>query len=183
MIKSTNNADYIIANSNFTKELAIKVGIDKLKINIIFPGIQKPKDIENILKVKAEKIFGDSFPKIITVSRLDKRKGHDKILMLIKNLKSKFPKIKYVSIGLGKEEDSLLKLTKELGIEKEVTFLKNIDYNLKMALIAQANLFLMPSRIEKKSVEGFWNFIHRSCIMWSWFNRRQRWWRLGRYSS
>ena len=155
LIKSTNNADYIIANSNFTRELAIKVGIDKSKINIIFPGIQKPKDIENILKVKAEKIFGDSFPKIITVSRLDKRKSHDKILMLIKNLKPKFPKIKYVSIGFGKEEDNLLKLTKGLGVEKEVTFLKNIDYNLKIALIAQANLFLMPSRIEKKSVEGF----------------------------
>jgi phosphatidylinositol alpha-1,6-mannosyltransferase len=75
--------------------------------------------------------------------------------MLIKNLKSKFPKIKYVSIGLGKEEDNLLKLTKELDIEKEVIFLKNIDSDLKMALITQANLFLMPSRIEKKSVEGF----------------------------
>ena len=29
LIRSTNNADYIIANSNFTKELAIKVGINK----------------------------------------------------------------------------------------------------------------------------------------------------------
>ena len=92
----------------------------------------------------------DSFPKIITVSRLDKRKGHDKILMLIKNLKTKFPKIKYVSVGFGKEENNLLKLTKELNIEKQVTFLKNIDYNLKTALIAEANLFLMPNQIEKK---------------------------------
>ena len=75
--------------------------------------------------------------------------------MLVKNLKSKFPKIKYVSIGHGKEEDNLLKLVKELDIEKEVIFLKNIDSDLKMALITQANLFLMPSRIEKKSVEGF----------------------------
>ena len=155
LIKSTNNVDFIIANSNFTKKLAIKVGIDASKINIIFPGIPKPKNIENITKVNAEKFFKDSFPKIITVSRLDKRKGHDKILMLLKNLKPKFPKIKYVSIGFGKEENNLLKLTKELGVEKEVTFLKNIDYNLKTALIAEANLFLMPSRIEKKSVEGF----------------------------
>ncbi len=155
VIKSTNNVDFIIANSNFTKKLAIKIGIDASKINIIFPGIPKPKNIENITKVNAEKFFKDSFPKIITVSRLDKRKGHDKILMLLKNLKPKFPKIKYVSIGFGKEENNLLKLTKELSLEKEVTFLKNIDYNLKTALIAEANLFLMPTRIEKKSVEGF----------------------------
>ena len=57
---------------------------------------------------KAKDIFGKSFPKIITVARLDKRKGHDKILMLIKNLKPKFPKIKYISIGFGKEENNLL---------------------------------------------------------------------------
>ena len=155
LIKSTNNADFIIANSNFTKELAIKVGINPSKINVIFPGIQKPRLIEKALKIKAKNIFNESFPKIITVARLDKRKGHDKILMLIKNLKPKFPKIKYVSIGFGKEENSLLKLLKELNLEKEVTFLKNLDDNLKIALIAEANLFLMPSRIEKKSVEGF----------------------------
>ena len=155
LIKSTNNADFIIANSNFTKKLAIKVGIDPSKICIIFPGITKPKAIENVAKVKAKNIFEDSFPKIITVSRLDKRKGHDKILMLIKNLKPRFPKIKYISVGFGKEENNLLKLSRELQLEKEVTFLKNIDYDLKIALIAEANLFLMPSRIENKSIEGF----------------------------
>ena len=115
IIKSTNKADYIIANSNFTKELAIKIGIDPSKINIIYPGIRRPENIENIAKVEAEKYFGKSFPKIITVSRLDKRKGHDKILMLIKNLKPKFPKIKYISVGFGKEENNLMKLAKELN--------------------------------------------------------------------
>ena len=155
VIKSTNNADYIIANSNFTKELAIKIGINPSKIYVIFPGIEKPKKIENIYKIKAEKYFGNSFPKIITVSRMDKRKGHDKILMLVKNLKTKFPKIKYISIGYGEEEKNLLKLSKELNLENEVIFLKNIDSNLKIALITESNLFLMPSRIEKKSVEGF----------------------------
>ena len=96
-------------------------------------GICHQVNIENIAKVEAEKYFGKSFPKIITVSRLDKRKGHDKILMLIKNLKPKFPKIKYVSVGAGEEENSLVKLSKELSLEKEVIFLKNIDHDLKIA--------------------------------------------------
>ena len=155
LIKSTDKADFIIANSNYTKELAIKVGINPSKIHAIFPGIQKPTIVENSWKIKAEKIYGESFPKIITVARLDKRKGHDKILMLIKNLKQKFPKIKYVSVGTGKEENNLVQLSKELSLEKDVTFLKNIDPDLKIALISEANLFLMPTRIEKKSVEGF----------------------------
>jgi len=155
LIRSTNNADFIIANSNFTKNLAIKVGINPSKIKVIFPGISKPETVDNIEKIKAEKVFDNSFPKIITVSRLEKRKGHDKILMVLKNLKSKFPKIKYVSIGFGKEEKKLFSLINEMGLEKQVTFLKNIDSNLKNALISEANLFLMPSRIERKSVEGF----------------------------
>ena len=52
LIKSTNKADFIIANSNFTKELAIKVGIDSKKIYVIFPGIYKAKKIENVSKVR-----------------------------------------------------------------------------------------------------------------------------------
>ncbi len=155
LIKSTNKADFIIANSNFTKNLAIKVGIDHTKIKVIFPGIKSPKIIQNNYTLKAKNIYKESFPKIITVSRLDKRKGHDKILMLIKNLKVKFPKIKYTCIGFGDEENNLKKLSKELSIENEVTFLKDIEEDFKLALIKESNLFLMPSRIEKKSVEGF----------------------------
>ena len=53
------------------------------------------------------------------------------------------------------QEENLLKLTKEFNLENEVIFLKDININFKNALISEADLFLMPSRIEKKSVEGF----------------------------
>ena len=46
MIKSSNKANFIIANSNFTKNLAIRLGMDQSKINVIFPGINKPKLID-----------------------------------------------------------------------------------------------------------------------------------------
>lgn len=155
IIKSTNKADFIIANSNFTKKLSLDIGIEPSKIKIIFPGIEKPISVNDEYKIKAKSFFKESFPKIITVSRLEKRKGHDKILMVIKNLKPKFPKIKYICIGNGKEKVSLLKLSEELSLKNDVVFLENIDKKLKSSLIAEANLFLMPSRIENKSTEGF----------------------------
>ena len=62
--------------------------------------------------------------------------------------------------GLYPQKKSLLKikllsLSKELKIEKNVTFLYKTDQKLKSALIKNSNLFLMPSIIFKKSVEGF----------------------------
>ena len=50
IIKSTNKADFVIANSNFTKNLGINIGIDEKKIHVINPGINKPKKIENLSK-------------------------------------------------------------------------------------------------------------------------------------
>ena len=62
IINSTNKADFIIANSNFTKKLALSVGINSSKLHIIFPGINIPKKIENESRIEAEKIFAKSFP-------------------------------------------------------------------------------------------------------------------------
>ena len=155
LIKSLGKVNFIIANSNFTKELCIKVGINEEKTNIINPGIYKPLNLEDSYLEQANKYFGNAFPKIITVARLEKRKNHSKILMVIKNLKSKFPNLKYISIGDGDEKKNLLKLKNELGLNNCVFFIKDIPEKLKLSLIASSNLFLMPSIVDKKSVEGF----------------------------
>mgnify|MGYP001317128952 CR=1 FL=1 len=104
---------------------------------------------------KAKEIFGSAFPKIITVSRLDRRKGHQNILMTIKNLVPSYPDIKYVCVGEGDEKKNLDKLKNQLGLEQHVFFLPKTEEKLKVALLNEANLFLMPSIIYKKSVEGF----------------------------
>ncbi len=155
VLNSIKKVRYVIANSNFTKNLAINIGIPENKIHIIHPGCDSPIKIENDFQSQAENIYKDSFPKILTVARLDKRKNHQNILMCIRNLKEKFPKIKYVSVGDGEEKKNLLILAKELKIENEVVILDNIEQKLKAALIKNSNLFLMPSIIVKKSVEGF----------------------------
>ena len=65
IIKSINKANFVIANSNFTKELAIKVGIDSSKIHIIFPGIEEPKIIDENFLTEAKSIYKESFPKFL----------------------------------------------------------------------------------------------------------------------
>ena len=164
MIKSISKAKFIIANSNFTKNLAIKMGITNKGIKVINPGCNYPIEIKDEYLKKAEELTKESFPVLITIARLDKRKGHQNILMCIKNLKVKFPKIKYISVGDGKEKNNLQNLQKELRLKDEVLFLNTINEQFKVALLKRSNLFLMPSIVYKKSVEGFGiSFIEAAC--------------------
>ena len=75
--------------------------------------------------------------------------------MTVKNLLPKFPSLKYVSIGDGDEGNNLLRLRKTLGLEKSVEFIFKSSEQEKVALLEQSNIFVMPSVIYKKSVEGF----------------------------
>jgi len=155
VLDSLSKVKYVIANSNFTKNLAIEIGLSEKKIHVIHPGCDDRMDVEDRFNIEANNLYKDCFPRILTVARLDRRKNHQNILMCIRNLKEKFPKIKYISIGDGEEKSRLLSLVKELKIEKEVLFLNEADQKLKIALIKNSNLFLMPSIVFKKSVEGF----------------------------
>jgi len=75
--------------------------------------------------------------------------------MAIRNLKEIYPDIIYTCIGYGDEEENLKKLVIELKLENHVIFLKDIPNDLKNALVAKSNIFVMPSIIHKNSVEGF----------------------------
>ena len=155
MNKVFKKVKFIIANSKYTKSLGIDLGLDQNKIHVINPGTDYPIAVLQSDKANAKSIFGNAFPKIITVARLDKRKSHQNILMTIKNLIPTYPDIKYVCVGDGEEKSNLSSLTKQLDIEKQVTFLPRLDQGMKNALLNEANLFLMPSVMHKKSVEGF----------------------------
>jgi len=155
VIKALSKADYVIANSQFTKELAIKLRVKVNNIKVINPGCNYPILINEEAKEFAKKIYEKASPKLITVSRLDKRKSHQNIIMTIKNLLPKFPNLKYVSVGDGDERNNLEKLKKELGLEKEVELIFKSTEQEKVALLEQSDIFVMPSVVYKKSVEGF----------------------------
>ena len=150
-----NNIEYVVANSNFTKNLAIDLGVLSEKIIVINPGIDPVYKVPQDLMKKAEDIFGAKKNRLITVSRFDKRKNHEKVIMALRNLKEIYPDIIYLCIGYGDEEENIKKLVEQLNLGNQVIFLKNISNDLKNALVASSNIFIMPSIIDKKSIEGF----------------------------
>ena len=116
--------------------------------------VAKPSEISPLTANKLGQILTEiNFPKgVINIVNGDGNIAGQEIV--------RHPNIKAISFTGGTNTGSKIaqdssSTLKKLSLENEVAFLKNIDSDLKIALIAEANLFLMPSRVEKKSVEGF----------------------------
>ena len=154
-VKVLNNVEKVIANSEYTKNLAIGNGVNQEKIIVINPGINPVQELNKKTLEKVENLLKVKTPRLITVSRFDKRKNHEKVIMALRNLKQNYPDIVYICIGYGDEEENLKKLVQELNLSSQVMFFKNISDDLKNSLLAKSDIFVMPSIIHKKSVEGF----------------------------
>ena len=155
IVKVLNNVEKVIANSEYTKNLAIDIGVDQTKIVVINPGVNPAKELNKKSLDKVESLLKIKTPRLITVSRFDKRKNHEKVLMALRNLKQIYPNIVYICIGYGEEEENIKELVNELDLGTQVMFFKDISDDLKNALVAKSNIFVMPSIIYKTSVEGF----------------------------
>jgi len=155
VLEVLDNVETIVANSEYTKNLAITLGVQQDKIIVINPGVDAVEELDKETLDKVENLLKHKSPKLITVSRFDKRKNHEKVIMALRNLKQIYPGIVYICVGYGDEEENIKKLVAELGLQPQVMFFKDISNELKNALVAKSNVFVMPSIIYKKSVEGF----------------------------
>ena len=153
--KVLNNVEKVIANSEYTKNLAINNGVEANKVVVINPGVDPAKELNKKSLEKVESLLKVKTPRLITVSRFDKRKNHEKVIMALRNLKQKYPDIVYMCIGDGDELENIKELVKELDLSTQVMFFNDISDELKNSLVAKSDIFVMPSIIHKTSVEGF----------------------------
>ena len=155
VLQVLNNIETIVANSEYTKNLAISLGVKQDKIIVINPGVDPVEELDKKTLDKVENLLKHKSPRLITVSRFDKRKNHEKVIMTLRNLKQIYPSIIYICVGYGDEEENIKKLVAELGLQPQVMFFRDISNELKNALVAKSDIFVMPSVVYKKSVEGF----------------------------
>jgi phosphatidylinositol alpha-1,6-mannosyltransferase len=104
-------------------------------------GIDPIKELDQKSLEKVESLLKVKTPRLITVSRFDKRKNHEKVIMALRNLKQIYPNIVYICIGHGDEEENIKDLVKELDLEGQVMFFKDISEDLKNALVATSRYF------------------------------------------
>lgn len=151
------HANRIIANSSFTLERLLQLGVKSNNVHLIYPGVDtkvfRPglpvDDWQHKLNLKGKRV-------LLTVSRLSERKGHDQVIRTLPKLLYKIPNLIYLIAGTGTESDHLKNLSASLGLENSIRFLGYVEDQLLPSLYNLADIFIMPNReTVSGDIEGF----------------------------
>ena len=119
---------------------------DASKLVQIAPGIDVdhfiPTDSSNL---RAELGLTDKSV-IISVGRLVHRKGQDKLISALPEIKTSVPNVHLVLVGVGPHQEYLEKLALKLNVSDCVTFIGRINYAELPKYICLGDIFAMPSR-------------------------------------
>ncbi len=149
------NASTMIANSNFTAGLIGSLGVPAHRVRTIYPGVDVDRFRPDVDAAAARQPFSSDGPILLSVGRLQRRKGHDLVIEAIALLKDEFPGLQYLIAGDGQERARLEELARAHGVQQQVRFLGGVSDDLLPGLYAACDMFLMPTRRDASDVEGF----------------------------
>ena len=150
--KTLNKVTSIVANSLYTKNLVINFISSDIPINVVHPGAI---DLRNIDEIKIENLDGN--PTLLTLARLEKRKGHKHIILSIKEIVKNFPEMQYIIAGDGPEKKTLKDFVEKHNLNENIKFVGTINDKQKKYIFSKTDLMIMPTLDEsrKNSIEGF----------------------------
>ncbi|UTP71578.1 glycosyltransferase family 4 protein [Alteromonas sp. LMIT006] len=150
-------ADVIICNSENSRNILLRSGYGlPEKIQVHHPGA----DMTRYLPASPDHDFrnlhgwNERFV-LLTVGRLQARKGQDYMIQALPELIKYHPKLLYVIIGHGEEEARLKSLVEECRVSDYVRFMPNASDDDLLACYQQCDLFILPNRTIDNDIEGF----------------------------
>lgn len=152
--KVLQNADLLIANSNFTGgRLKEAWQVPDQQLKILHPGVDtnrfQPLDAgDTTSDAKTETV-------LLTVGRLQQRKGHDVMIQALPEIQKAVPNIRYNIVGGGEERVMLADLAKQHSVEDCVSFYDEITDDELTRHYQTCDLFALPNRQIGGDVEGF----------------------------
>jgi len=151
------HADAVIANSEFTRDELVKLGVQAERITLINPGVDVDRfrpdlaceDLKAALTLQAgEKL-------VLSVGRLSRRKGFDQVIRALPLLNRRGVKARYVVIGIGPDRDFLRALASELNVSEQVHLLGHVAPDDLPRWYNAADVVAMPNREIDGDTEGF----------------------------
>ena len=154
--RALEKASAIAPNSAFTAGLLRPYLTPAGAVPVVVPlPIPPQPDPDAAGRARVARLRGEG-PLLLTVARLEPRKGIDQVIRALPGLAESHPGLRYAVAGEGDDRSRLEGLARELGVAERVVFTGRIvDAGAKAALYAGADLFAMPARREGASVEGF----------------------------
>lgn len=147
-------ASVVVANSRHTAAQAAPFLAPGARIEVIPPPIPPQPEADAAARAALRDIAGPG-PIIAGLGRLEPRKGFDRVIAALPALSRAHPDLRFVLAGEGADRVRLEALAQEHGVADRLLLLGGVDEARKAALLAEADLFAMPTRREGASVEGF----------------------------
>ena len=140
-------ADAVVAISAHTRELALAAGADEATLHTIVPGVDAPTHPSDAPRRER--------PTILTVSRLGERyKGHDVVIRALPLVRARVPDARWVAVGGGPLAGGLRELAEAGGQAEAIEWAGVVTDAERDACFAQADVFVMPSRVQPGNAGG-----------------------------
>jgi phosphatidylinositol alpha-1,6-mannosyltransferase len=155
--RTLKRVDLFVAISQYTKGILMEMGVPPERIVIIHPPIDRDRFSRagNGSMIRADLPPHDLI--LLTICRLEKKKGIDRIIELMPRLMKQFPGLLYVVGGEGEDLPRLQMLAARCGVSDRVVFLGRIPGDQLADVYAAGHVFVMPTRRRPKygESEGF----------------------------
>jgi phosphatidylinositol alpha-1,6-mannosyltransferase len=150
-------AEFLIANSRNTEQiLRTDWGLPADRIRVLNPGVDARRFVPAARdsRIREQLGWGDR-PVVLTVGRLQKRKGHDQMIRALAAVRQRIPDVLYAILGDGEERPLLQALAADLGLTAHVQFLGELGEERLVPCYQQCDLFVLPNRQVGRDIEGF----------------------------
>jgi phosphatidylinositol alpha-1,6-mannosyltransferase len=150
-------SDLLVANSQNTAAILRREwSVPEAKLQVLHPGVDTDlfQPAERNADLRRQLGWGER-PVVLTVGRLQKRKGHDILLQALPEIIRRVPELLYVIVGEGEERPRLERLIAELQLECHVQMLGELQDQPLVEAYQQCDLFVLPNRDVAGDIEGF----------------------------
>jgi glycosyltransferase involved in cell wall biosynthesis len=139
------NADAVITPGTYLKKLVKGWGVEEDRIRVIRNAVSRDKYCIPESKEAARKVIGIGEGIILTVARLTRWKGIDKLIEILPYVD---PEYKLVVVGSGPEMQRLLNLSSSLGVSERVVFAGNVPPDKVACYLAACDVLVLYSGYE-----------------------------------
>jgi phosphatidylinositol alpha-1,6-mannosyltransferase len=151
------NAALVIANSHNTEQILLgEWDLPPTQVRLLHPGVDTRRFVPAAPDPAVRQQLGwGSRPVVLTVGRLQLRKGHDQMIRALATIRRALPDVLYAIVGDGEEGPALRQLAEREGLQEHVQFLGEVGDEGLVRCYQQCDLFVLPNRQVGKDIEGF----------------------------